>query len=120
VHVSRSSGMSSLQTRMRVVSTCIALATTKKSQLSISDYYAKMCQYADDLAASDTPLRDDELVAYVLVGLNEDFNLIFTAMVVRVDPIIPSELYAQLLSFKHHANLLAHNSSGSSSTMAMS
>jgi hypothetical protein len=90
---------------MRVVSTRITLANTKKSQLSISDYYAKMCHYADDLVASDTPLRDDELITYVLVGLNEDFNSIFTAMVVRVDPIIPRELYAQLLSFKQHTNL---------------
>jgi hypothetical protein len=35
--------------------TWIALATTKKNQLSMTNYYTKMCQYADDLAASDNP-----------------------------------------------------------------
>jgi hypothetical protein len=34
------------------MNTRIALATTKKHQLSISDYYDKMCHYVDDLAAS--------------------------------------------------------------------
>jgi hypothetical protein len=38
------------------VNTQIALATTKKNQLTISDYYVKMTQYADELAASGTPL----------------------------------------------------------------
>jgi hypothetical protein len=35
----------------------IALATTKKNQLSVSNYYAMMS--ADELAASDAPLHDD-------------------------------------------------------------
>jgi hypothetical protein len=42
----------SSQMRARVMNTRIALATTKKHQLSISDYYDKMCHYVDDLAAS--------------------------------------------------------------------
>ena len=93
------------QSRARSVNTRIALATTKKNHLSVSDYYAKMCTYADELVASGAPLRDDELVAYILAGLNEDFNPVFTAVVARVDPIKPSELYSQLLSFEHHTNL---------------
>jgi hypothetical protein len=82
------------------MNTRIALTTTKKHQLSISDYYAKMCHYIDDLAASGNPLRDDELVAYLLAGLDEGFNPVFTTIVAQVDPISPSELYAQLLSFE--------------------
>jgi hypothetical protein len=59
-----------------------------------------MTQFADELATSGTPLRDDELIAYLLAGLDEDYNPVFTAIVARVDPISPSELYAQLLSFE--------------------
>jgi hypothetical protein len=62
----------SSQTRARSVNTHIALATTKKHQLSVSDYYAKMSQLADDLAASGTLLRDDEFVTYLLAGLDEE------------------------------------------------
>jgi hypothetical protein len=80
-----------------------------------------MCQYEDELAASSAPLHDDELVAYLLAGLNEDYNLVFTAMVARVDPISPGELYAQLLSFEQHMTLQGLSSPvGSPSTMVAS
>jgi hypothetical protein len=98
------------------VNTRIALATTKKYQLSISDCYTKMCHYIDDLATSSAPLYDDELVTYLLAGLDEDFNPVFTTMVAQVDPISPGELYAQLLSFEQHTNLQASSISGSSSS----
>jgi hypothetical protein len=61
-----------------------------------------MCQYADDLATSENPLCDDELVAYLLVGLDEEYNLVFTSVVARSVQIVLSELYAQLLSFEQH------------------
>jgi hypothetical protein len=46
----------------------ITLATTKKNQLSVTNYYAKMSSFVDDLVASGTPLSDDEFVAYLLAG----------------------------------------------------
>jgi hypothetical protein len=95
-----------------MVNSCITLTTTKKNQLSVSDYYAKMSHFDNELAASDNPLHDDELFAYLLASLDKDFNLVFTAMVARVDPITLSGLYAQFLSFEHHTNLHAHNSWG--------
>jgi hypothetical protein len=95
----------SSQTRARSVNTRITLSTMKKNQLLISEYYSKMSQFADDLAASGAPLRDDELVAYLLVGLDEAYNPLFTSVVARVHPITPSELYSQLLSFEQHTSL---------------
>jgi hypothetical protein len=68
----------------------------------LPEYYTKMSAFADDLAASGTPLRDDEFVAYLLAGLDEEYNPIFMAFVVRADPISPGELYSQLLSFEQH------------------
>jgi hypothetical protein len=65
------------------------------------------------------PLCDDELVAYILAGLDEDYNPVFTAVVAWNDPISPSELYSQLLSFEQHVSLQAHQMSGSSSSSAM-
>jgi hypothetical protein len=69
--------------------------TTK--HLSISDYYTKMCAYAEELATSGTllhhndlvtelatsgtPLHHNELVTYLLAGLDEDYNTVFTAVV---------------------------------------
>jgi hypothetical protein len=67
---------------------------------------------ADDMASSDTPLRDDELVSYILACLDEDYNSVYTAMTSRVEPITPSELYAQLLGFEHHLQLQSGGASG--------
>jgi hypothetical protein len=78
--------------RSGAVNAWIALATTKKLHLSVTDYYSKMCQYADNLAVTGAPLHDDELVVYILAGLDQDYNLVFIAVVARTDPISPSEL----------------------------
>jgi hypothetical protein len=65
----------------------IALVNTKKNQLSVTDYYSKMTQYADELAVSGSPLHNNELIAYLLAGLDEEYNPVFTVVVARVDPI---------------------------------
>jgi hypothetical protein len=75
-----------------------------------------MSTFAYDLAASGTPLRDDEFIAYLLAGLDEEYNPVFTVIVARADPITPSELYAQLLSFEQHTALQAVASPGGSSS----
>jgi hypothetical protein len=68
-----------LQSRALTVHMRIALTTTKKLHISVTDYYAKMCQLADELAATRAPLHDDELVTYILDSLDKDYNVVFTA-----------------------------------------
>jgi hypothetical protein len=75
---------------------------TLTHHLSVADYYSKMCSLANDMASSETLLHDDKLVPYILVSLDEDYNSMNTAVTSRVEPITPSELYAQLLGFEHH------------------
>jgi hypothetical protein len=106
----------SSQSCARAVNMRIALMTMRKLQLSVSDYYSKMSQYADELATIGAPLCEDEFVAYLLACLNEDYNPVFTAKITRPDPISPSELFTQLLIFEQHTSLQAHNSSGASSS----
>jgi hypothetical protein len=131
LHVSRCTTMAhawgtlvklySSYTRALSVNTQIALATMKKNQLSVSHYYSKMTQFADDLAVSGAPLHDDELVAYLLASLDEEYNPVFTSVVARVDLITPSELYSQLLSFEQHTSLQGSSMhGGASSAMTVS
>jgi hypothetical protein len=80
-----------------------------------------MCQYADDIASARMPLRDDELVMYLLASLNEEYNSIFMSVVDRTDLITPIDLYSQLLSFEHHTSLQCQPSPGGTlSAMAAS
>jgi hypothetical protein len=82
------SGLYSSQSWACSVNTHIALTTTKENHLTVSNYYTKMSQFAEELVASGTPLHDDEFVTYLLADLDEEYNPVFTAVVTRVDPIL--------------------------------
>jgi hypothetical protein len=86
--------------KARVVNTRMALATTQKGSMTISEYIAKMKSLADEMASAGKALEDEELVSYIMVRLDFDYNPIISTMVARVEPILVSELYAQLLSFE--------------------
>jgi hypothetical protein len=109
----------SSQKRARSVNTRIALTTTRKNQLFVSNYYAKMSQLAYDLAASGTPLRDDEFTTYLLAGLDEDYSSMFTLVVSRADAIAPIDLYAQLFSFEQHTSLQVNSGHDGSLSVMM-
>ena len=49
----------------RTVNTRIALATTKKGDLPIADYFAKMKSFGDEMLSAGKPLDDEELVSYI-------------------------------------------------------
>jgi hypothetical protein len=85
--------------KAQVVNTRMALATTQKGNMSISEYLAKMKSFEDDMASVGKPL-EEELVSYILVRLDFDYNLVVSAIVARVEPIGVEELYSQLLSFE--------------------
>lgn len=92
--------------RARTVNIRIALATTKKGDLSMAEYIAKMRSLADEIASAGKAIDDDELVSYVLAGLDFDYNPIVSALVARTEPISVGEMYSQLLSFEQRMDLL--------------
>jgi hypothetical protein len=64
----------SLQAWARTVNKRIALATTEKNQLDVTEFYGKMRSLADDMVSTGAPLRDDEFMSCILAGLDEDYN----------------------------------------------
>jgi hypothetical protein len=73
-----------------------------------------MSQLVDYLVVAGNLLRDDEFIAYLLAGLDGDYNSVFTSVVSRADAIAPTELYAQLMRFEQHTSLQGHSVHGSS------
>jgi hypothetical protein len=59
-----------------------------------------MKQLADTLAAIGKPLSEDEVVAYILVGLGPDYDALVTSLTTRNDDLTLDEVYAHLLSFE--------------------
>jgi hypothetical protein len=58
------------------------------------EFYTKMMSQADELATSGHPLGDEEFVSNILVGIDQDFDLMVSAVVAQVEPRMPAELYS--------------------------
>jgi hypothetical protein len=78
----------------------VNLATFKKGSLSLIDYFQKMKEFVDTLAAVDKPLTDCEVVSYILVGLSSEYDSFVTTVTTRIDPILLEDLYGHLLTFE--------------------
>jgi hypothetical protein len=91
-------------TRAHIVNSRIALATTKKGELSIVNYITNMCTLGDELAIAGKPLNDNDLISYILVGLDFDYNSVVTMRVAKENLTI-CEVYSQLLSFEQPLEL---------------
>lgn len=103
-------------TRARTVNVRLALATTKKEDMMISQYYSKMKSLGDEMAAAWKPLEDEEMTSYILNGLDPEYNPLVSALVTRVEPISMTELYSQLLSFETRLEIQQGGSSSSANS----
>jgi hypothetical protein len=110
--------MFSSQTRARIINTRIILSTTKKGDMTMAEYFTKMQQLGDEMAAMGHRLDDDELIKYILTGLDYDYNPAVSAVLARPEPISLSELYSNLLVFETRLDLIGHGSTPSYANMA--
>jgi hypothetical protein len=76
------------------------LATLKKQELLAMDYFSRVKGITDNLAAAGEPLRDDEIIAYLLTGLPEEYDSLVTSVNTRVEPMSLNDIYTNLLSFE--------------------
>jgi hypothetical protein len=79
---------------------------TRKGNLSISEYVAKMKALADEMASARKPIDEEELVSYILVGLDEEYNHVVFALVAQKDSVSFGEAHSQLLNFESRMALL--------------
>jgi hypothetical protein len=86
--------------------------------MTIVEYVSKMQVLGDQMVAVGWPLEEEELVEYILMGLDEDFNPIVSALIARKEKATISEAYEQLLPFENCMDLLGIGHSGSSANSA--
>lgn len=84
--------MFSSSTRARSVQVRVELATTKKRDLSAVDYFRKIKTMASEFAAADAPLRDEEVIAYLLAGLGPTYDPFVTSMTTKSEALTLDEL----------------------------
>nr|XP_020182706.1 uncharacterized protein LOC109768396 [Aegilops tauschii subsp. strangulata] len=104
------------QTQAAIVNTRIALSTTKKGTSTIAEYLGCMKALGDEMAAIGKPLTNDDMVSYILVGLDLDYMSFVSSVCARTVPIKPNELYSQLISFESRLAMFEGNSLSSHSS----
>ena len=60
---------------------------------------------AHTLAAIDEPLKEFEVVSYILAGLSKDYDPLVTSITTRIDPISLEDLYGHLLTHEQRIEL---------------
>lgn len=97
--------MFNLKTRARSLNLLLALTSTKKGTSTISEFFAKMKALGDEFAASGKQLDAEELIAFILNGLDDDYDSVVSTLVAKSEPLTLSETYAQLLNFENRLNM---------------
>uniref|UniRef100_A0A2N9GPB1 Uncharacterized protein n=1 Tax=Fagus sylvatica TaxID=28930 RepID=A0A2N9GPB1_FAGSY len=70
--------------RARIMQIHYQLATLRKGDSPIADYFHRFTNLADTLAAVDHPLNDIELISFLLAGLGSDYDSFVTSVNTRV------------------------------------
>jgi hypothetical protein len=86
------------QARARVMQIYFQLATVKKGNASITEYFQTIKTLSETLAAASQPLNDFERVSFLLKGLGSEYDPFVTSVTTRVDPLSIDELYGHLLA----------------------
>ncbi|XP_059454951.1 uncharacterized protein LOC132185156 [Corylus avellana] len=115
------------QSQARLLQTRVQLANLKKSSSSIADYFQRAQSLPQSMSATSHPIKDEDLVAYILPGLSMEYDPLVTPLTTRNDFVSLGDLYGNLLSHdlcleQHHtvvdlsistANVAQRNQSGS-------
>ena len=98
--------MFTAQSRARSMSIHYQLATLRKGDSCITDYYHRFTKLTYTLAAIDQPLPHHESLSFLLAGLGSDYDSLVTSVQTQLTPIALEDLYGHLLS---HELRLSHN-----------
>ena len=90
----------------------ITLSNAEKGTQSVAVYFAKMRSFADELAVAGKPLGEDELISYILAGLDLEYNPLVSALDARTEPLTLDALYSQMANFDQRVELLQASGKG--------
>jgi hypothetical protein len=97
------------QSKAHIIQVHFQLASLKKGNPTIPDYFHKFQALADALAVVGKPIDDFEQQAFLLAGLGSDYDPFVTSITTWVDPLSMEALYGHLLM--HEMRLDQHQSS---------
>jgi len=98
--------MFSAQSRARITNLRMQMANCRKGSLTAVAYFAKMKALGDELAAAGRPVSNEELITFILAGLDLDYNALVQSVMAKTDPVTLSDLYGQILAYDSRLQML--------------
>lgn len=68
----------------------------------MAKYFNKVKHLVDSLSSIGNPLPDDEIVRYLLSGLDTEYDPVVASISTRPDSISLNDAYAHLVNFEMH------------------
>jgi hypothetical protein len=95
--------MFSTPSRTCINHVCGALNNTKKGNLTITQFFTKMRGFSSELAAAVKPVEDDEMIGYILNGLDSSYNDLVSLFNGNLTPLlmISNKISLSLLRYAH-------------------
>jgi hypothetical protein len=90
------------QSRLSVLHLRNQLVATCKGDQSDSMHFSTMQGYTNEMVAAGKPLDDDDVVSYIMNGLDADYNSLIEQVNGMTKPISPETLYSCLLGTEVH------------------
>jgi hypothetical protein len=97
------------ESKTQVSNLRVVLARTRKENMTTAQYSTKMKGYADELADAGRTIDEEELVEYLLAGLDDVYNPLFAAIGVNGGDLTVSELYGKVCAYDSRIELLGDN-----------
>lgn len=69
----------------RIVNTWMALSTTKKGTVTISEYLGRMKAFDGGMASAGKPVNDDDMVSYILAGVDFSYMSFISSICTRTE-----------------------------------
>jgi hypothetical protein len=74
------------------------LNNTKKNSLTANQFFAKMKGYASELAAAGKPVEEDEMIYYIVNGLDKTYNSLMSSVENPATTITLDDLFGMVSS----------------------
>ena len=97
--------------RMRLCNIFVTMLCNSASFI-VAAYFAQMKSYAEELATAGKPLAEDELVSYILAGLDQEYNPLVSALDARTEGVTLDDLFTQMSNFDQRTELLDGSGNG--------
>jgi hypothetical protein len=87
-------------TKARMVQIRVELVTSKKCDLSAADFFRKIMGLANELAAANAPLHNEEVLAYLHAGLPVEYDPFITSMTTKSEALSLDDVLTHLIAFE--------------------